>query len=95
MYDENRPIDVICQHTRDGKIIPIKIRLQDDDGEFQVFRISSFRPVSEKGVHYLPGGVAVGNSIWCYECRFNVFNREKTAYRLYNISDGMWVCRPK
>ena len=26
---DNR-IDVICQHTRDGRIIPLKIRLKDE-----------------------------------------------------------------
>ena len=30
---DNR-IDLICQHTMEGNIIPIRMRLWDEDGEF-------------------------------------------------------------
>ena len=34
----NDKIDLICQHTADGKVISIKIRLCDEDGEFYINR---------------------------------------------------------
>ena len=45
-YKENR-IDLICQHTVEGKIIPLKIRLRDEDGELQEFTVRGYREVSE------------------------------------------------
>ena len=30
-------IDVICQHTRTGDTIPLRIRLIDEDGIYQTF----------------------------------------------------------
>jgi len=35
MAAELKPIDVICQPSRDGKITPMKIRVIDEDGEYQ------------------------------------------------------------
>ena len=32
---DNNKIDVMCTHTMDSKIIPMKIRLKDEDGMYQ------------------------------------------------------------
>ena len=37
--------DVICQHKTDGTIIPLKIRITDEDGEYQVYNIKSYKDV--------------------------------------------------
>ena len=29
------PIDVICMHSRDGEIVPIRIRVMDEEGLYQ------------------------------------------------------------
>ena len=34
---QRKPIDTICQHSKDGEIIPLKIRLTDEDGECQEY----------------------------------------------------------
>ena len=39
----SQAIDVICQHCRDGSIIPIKIRVQDDEQINNVYIIQSFK----------------------------------------------------
>ena len=39
MAAELKPIDVICQPSRDGKITPMKIRVIDEDGEYQEYKI--------------------------------------------------------
>ena len=39
----SQAIDVICQHCRDGSIIPIKIRVQDDEQINNVYMIQSFK----------------------------------------------------
>ena len=39
-----RKADVICQHTIDARIIPLKIRIQDEDGEMQTYSVKGYRP---------------------------------------------------
>jgi len=36
---KRQPIDVICQHNKDGEIIPMRLRLCDDDGDNQTNNI--------------------------------------------------------
>jgi hypothetical protein len=54
--ETDRAIDLICQHTMDGKIIPLRIRLRDEDGELQEFSVKGYRDISEFG-------------ITCFECK--------------------------
>ena len=51
---QNRAIDVICQHTREGNMIPIKIHIQDEEGEFQTFVVKSYKDLSHKGNFTMP-----------------------------------------
>ena len=44
-----KKIDFICQHTMEGKIIPLRIRLRDEDGELQEYTIKGYRETSEFG----------------------------------------------
>ena len=37
--DQNNFIDVICQYTATGNIIPLRIRVRDTDGEYHCFTI--------------------------------------------------------
>ncbi len=88
-----QPIDVICQHTADGGIIPIKIKIKDEFGEFQIYRILAYKPLIESGRHVLPNGVCVGNQVWSYECKINVYGCEKRIYLMYNLNNGIWRCQ--
>ena len=60
--------DVICQHKTDGTIIPLKIRITDEDGEYQVYNIKSYKDVSNRTAytlcpteHRLPRPTIFGN----------------------------------
>lgn len=46
---DNR-IDLICQHTMEGKIIPMRMRLRDEEGELQEYTIKGYRDTSEVGL---------------------------------------------
>ena len=37
--------DVICLHTKDGKVEPIRIRITDEDGQSQAFTIKEFNDI--------------------------------------------------
>ena len=38
-------VDVICQHCRDGTIIPMRVRLKDEEGMLQSYTIKGYRKV--------------------------------------------------
>ena len=87
---ERKPIDAICQHSRDGDIIPIKIRLQDEDGVYQEYKIQRFRPLDVKAEQRTADGVYVSAMVQVYECRIIVFQMEKTILLYYRKGDGIW-----
>lgn len=88
---EYRPaIDVICQHKADQTLIPLKIRLCDEDGEFQTFSIKSYKLLSSPGVHKLPNGITSTSHTWQFACKINCFGVEKSIRLFYNAYDNYW-----
>ena len=86
----NRKADVICQHTSDGEIIPIKIRFADEDGEFHTYAIRAYRIVTKNGDILLPNEVTAKSHIWIFECRIVVFEKEISVRLFYNAHENMW-----
>ena len=78
-------LDVICQHNRDGTIIPLKIRLQDADGDRQTYVIKSYRcsglTEAIKTPHY---------SRVRFECKINAFGRDRIVGISFNYCDALW-----
>lgn len=73
---EKNRIDLICQHTMDGKIIPMRIRLRDEDGELQEFTVKGYRDISEFG-------------ITCFECKIVVQNIAKLI-QIFSSDCRVW-----
>lgn len=90
VQEQYRVADVICQHTRDARIIPIKIRLQDDDGEFQTYTIRAYKDLTHYGNYVLPNGISTSNHMWRFECKIQVFGVEKRIRLFYNSVDNKW-----
>ncbi len=90
----NEPIDVICQHTKDGDLIPIKMRFQDEAGEYQTYKIKAYKDLYHRGNFTLPSGIIASATILPYECRIDVFGREQTIMIYYNCSDNIWRLTP-
>lgn len=91
MVDFNEQLaDVICQHKKDGSIIPMKLRLQDDDGEYQTYMIKAYKDITPNKQYDLPSGVGATNHIWQFECIISVFNTQKTIRLFYNKLDNKW-----
>ena len=44
--DKRRKVDVICQHSSDGNIMPLKIRFEDEDGQWQTYIIKEYKDIS-------------------------------------------------
>ena len=62
-----KPVDVICQHSADGTIIPLRIWLTDEDGMKQTYTIKGYRDLSHQGTREMPDGVYVSNNTLIYE----------------------------
>ena len=90
MAAELKPIDVICQHSRDEKITPIKIRVVDEDGEYQEYRIKGYRDLSGQGTRMMPDDVYVNNTTLIYECRITSFGRDRTIRIYYEPPVMRW-----
>ena len=79
MNYENSKIDLICQHCMDGSIIPIKFRVQDEDGVLQECHIKGYKDTSEAGM-------------LSFDCNTIVNNMTKKVkiYTSQISNDGIW-----
>ena len=75
-------VDIICQHSKDGTIIPLRIRVTGYDGEPQVYNIDSYKELSGNGTYTTNDGVFVTNRTIFFECRILV-NGVMRRIRLY------------
>lgn len=88
--DKVQKVDVICQHGHDGTLIPLKVRVRDDDGGFQVFVIKAYREVSHPGGHIMPNGIPSTTHTWQFECKIQILDMEKRIKLFYNAYDNFW-----
>lgn len=87
-------VEVICQHGMDGTIMPIKIRFQDEYGEWQTHKIAAYverRAGEESG--FVPGSIPATVFLRRFDCKIQVFGTEKRIVLYYNINQGTWRLR--
>ncbi len=87
---QNKAIDVICQHSRDGTMIPLKLRIQDEEGEFQPYAVKSYRDFSHKGNFTMPNGIIATSTLFPFECKINVFGTVMVVSIYYNSTENIW-----
>ena len=91
LKEQSKIVEVICQHTKEAKIIPLKIRLEDEDGEIQTYMVRGYRDLTHYGSYRMPNEiVAAKNSIWSFECLISVFGTEKRIKLMYNGKENLW-----
>lgn len=83
-------IDVICQYTKDGRIIPLRIKLQDDDGIYHEYNIKKYKEISHSGDVMTPYGFFSHSLNWDFNCIIQVLNREVSVDLFFNGSDQVW-----
>ena len=83
-------VDVICQHTKDGDVIPMRVRVTDEDGTYQAYTIKQYRKVSKDGAYTTPDGIFVCNKTMIFECKITVFEQDKTIRLYYELERGTW-----
>lgn len=85
------PADVICQHTVDGDVIPIKIRVVDEDGERQTFVVKQYKQLLPTHGYTMPNGVQINSCLNLhFECKIAVFEQMKIIKLSYNDIDKIW-----
>ena len=77
------PVDAICLHSKEGDIVPLRIRMADEDGLYQAYSIKEYRDLSHQGTREMPDGMYVSDNTLVFECKIIVFGHEKRV-RLYN-----------
>ena len=90
IIEQENKVDVICQHSRDGTIIPMKLRVADEDGEFQTYLIRSYKDITNYGeVDNHKVATAIYH-IWTFDFVILVFGRERRIRLLYNSFENLW-----
>ncbi|SCW27292.1 hypothetical protein [Eubacterium ruminantium] len=84
-------VDVICQHSVDGTVIPLRIRLTDEDGQRQVFNIKEYMDISHKGSYTTADGVFVTDNNLIFECKILVINMIKKITLYYSPFNQSWT----
>ena len=79
-------IDVICEFTRDGRIIPLRIIMIDEEGERQIYKVLSYREIE-----VISGLKNSSNAT--FECRFEVYGVLKTIKVIYFADTRQWAYR--
>ncbi len=82
---------MICQHSADGKLIPIRIRVKDEDGGIQTLSIKGYRELSHDVGYKFPNGFEITDSDFAFECKIEVFGMKKTIVLFYRPQcDTVW-----
>ncbi len=89
LKQENK-VDVICQHTRDGAIIPIKLRVVDEDGQYQTYLVRSYKDMTNYGEADNHKVATAINHMWTFDCIILVFGRERRIRLIYNSFENLW-----
>ncbi len=87
---ENR-VDVICQHSRDGEVIPLRLRLCDEEGELHAYTIKGYRDLSGRGAYTTQDGVYVTDRMQVFECHIQVLGRIRTVRLYYDHVRNLWA----
>ena len=84
-----QPVDVICQFCRDGSIIPLKLRVQDEEQVYQTYTIKSYKTLMSNTIT-LPSEQIVTSNMVRFDCKIEVFGMERRIILHYNKSQLMW-----
>lgn len=83
--------EVICQHTLDGAIMPIKLRFTGEDGEIKGYAVKRYREY-EKGEGSMGNeNVAATSTLRRFRCVIeSPLHGEMTLELYYNLHSGKW-----
>ncbi|MDD6400605.1 MAG: hypothetical protein PUG10_03225 [Lachnospiraceae bacterium] len=74
---------------KDGTIIPIKLRVQDDESTYQIYSIREYKELDSDTI-VLSNETIVTSNIMRYDCKIEVFGMLKRIVLHYNKSQVKW-----
>ena len=89
-YDDLKRVDVICEHTVEGEVIPLKMRVKHDNGEYQTYRIDSYKDKSGNGSYTTRDGIYITNETDYFECSIGVLGRVRVIRLYFRPKEGIW-----
>ena len=93
LFSNSIKADVICQHTKDGVIIPMRCRLADEEAVINEYNIISSNQLEPNNDGYVSGGLFVGPYSIAYDCKIKVYDRIRLIRLLYNCNTKIWEVR--
>ena len=84
-------VDLICQHSTDGTVTPLKSRFKDDDGQWQAYIIKEYKDISHQGTRTMPDGMFITDNTIAFECKITVFDQIKYIRLYYMAAANKWV----
>ena len=90
IIEDNKYIDVICQFCKDGRLIPLRLRITDNDDEIHTFTIKQYRDLTPEGAGTVSDFVNYRNNNHTYECKIEIFDTYKIIKIFYNSFEQRW-----
>lgn len=93
--DINKNIDMICQHKTDGSIVPLKIRMLDDDGAYQEYSVKAYKDLRYKANAFEKPDVSKVHTsgIYPFQIRVESFGRERIINIYYSAYEHKWFMK--
>ena len=88
---KRREIDLICCHGMKGEVTPLRLRLKDEDGQYQAYSIREYKNLSHQGTKVRPDGVFVTDKTLVFECKIIVLGRERIIHLYSNEPYLEWI----
>ena len=83
-------VDVICEYKSDGKLIPYKFRIMNEDGEYETYSVKEYRELPKKGAYTTQDGIYVSNKDRILECKIVILGTQKITRLYYNPDLEKW-----
>ena len=83
-------MDVIYQNNKNGSMIPMRIRLKDEDGAIQSNKIKNYEDLFHQGTRTMPDGIYVTDRTFVYECQVQTFGIFRMIRVYYDLSGAVW-----
>lgn len=83
-------VDVICEHKSEGKVIPMRFRIMNEDGVYEAYTIKGYREIFKKGCYTTPDGITVSSRDKVYECRVLILDIYRTVTLYLNTTNMKW-----
>ena len=83
-------LDVICQISHDGTVIPMRIRTSDDEGELQTYNVKQYRQINHNSQIVKDDGIDITYHTLVFDCRIQVFDQLRPVRLYFNTQRASW-----